>query len=155
MLQSFSLLSNQSTYWKNLYKNLSKYPKHNFFQKLLVACPVKEISVVGFRVGTTPVLGCTISAHTLTLRSIMISSNILIPSMSMSSKWFLSFRFPHCNVRYHPWGLQARHPNHLIFPDFITLIFDEHKSYGAFRYGILPSPMISSRSLQHLFLRHP
>ena len=68
-----------------------------------------------------------IPVHNPTSTFLKIHLNIVLPSLSGSSKWSLSFRFTHQNPFWaSPLPTRSTRPAHLILLDFITwIIFGE------------------------------
>ena len=82
---------------------------------------IQEIPRILWNPPPVPILSHLDPVHTPTSHFLKIHPNIIIPSTPGTSKWSLSFRFPHQNPVYTSLlPHNATCPAHLNFLDFIT-----------------------------------
>ena len=96
---------------------------------------------------TCPYLRQHDPVHTPTSYFLMIHLNIILPSTSGFSKWFLSLRFPDQNPVYvSPLLIRATCPTHLIFLDFTTrtILGEQYRSFSSSLCSFLHSSVTSS-----------
>ena len=80
-------------------------------------------------------------------RCLKIHNNIILPSTPRSSKWSLSYRFPHQNPVYtSPLSHMCCMSPHLILPDLITRIIlgEECRPLSSLLLSFLDTPITSS-----------